>query len=223
MISLRDFAQSCLGIGGGFSVTRDFFGYRQKRPGDLSLRLQLSLLRNPHIHLDVILVGGDQFTTTQHEEVDCAVFGAREIFEQIPLGIGRITFHQIDVADADGLDIMTKKSEVKTLLRRYRGSNDDALDVFFPREYNADGKAGYGNAPGCVKSTRVVNGCVVSTGPSIGCIVIRRLMAHELGHALRLTHRDSSGNLMESGGFGSNLTGQQQRRMLRDCYVRKPC
>jgi len=221
MTSLRAFSQTCLGLSGGFSVQRDFFGYRHKRPGSLSLRLQLSLLRNPHIHLDVILVGGDAFSTDQHCRVDIAVFGARRIFEQIPLGIGRIAFHQIDVADADGLDTVTKKSELKTLMRRYRGSHDDALDVFFPRDYYDDDVGGYGNAPGCNKDLYAVNGCAINTGESIKKNILPVVAAHEICHALRLLHRNTSGNLMHKDGDveNENLTAQQKKRLLRDCYV----
>ena len=223
MTSLRAFAHSCLGLTGGFSITSDFFGYRERAPGDLSVRLQLSLLRNPHIHLDVILVGADNFTGLQRRKVDRAVFDAREIFEQIPLGIGRVSHHHLNTADADGLDIITKKSDGKSLTRRFRGSHDDAIDVFFVRNYDADGKVGYGNVPGCNKDLRVVNGCVISTGANRALSQIGRTTAHELGHALRLTHRDDDDNLMLSGGSGTNLTGQQGRRMLRDCFVQRGC
>ena len=223
MTSLRQFAQSCLGISCGFSVARDFFGYRERVPGASSVRLQLSLLRNPHIHLDVILVGADNFTSRQRRKVDSAVFGARQIFEQIPLGIGRVAHHHIDTADADGLDILTKKSDAKKLTRKFRGSHDDAIDLFFVRDYDDDGSVGYGNVPGCNKDLYAVNGCVVSTGNNLDVIRIRRTTAHELGHALRLIHRDDNDNLMQSGGGGTNLTEQQGNRMLRDCFVQRAC
>jgi hypothetical protein len=40
---------------------------------------------------------------------------------------------------------------------------------------------------------------------------------------LRLAHRDTDGNLMQPGGFGTDLTRQQMNRMLRDCFVQGPC
>jgi hypothetical protein len=223
MTSLREFAQSCLGITGGFSVARDFFGYRENVPGEISLRLQLSLLRNPHIHLDVILVGADNFTSLQRRKVDSAVFGARQIFEQIPLGIGRVSHHHLDTADADGLDQITKKEDGKKLTRRFRGAHDDAMDVFFVRNYDNDGAVGLCNIPGCNKNLYAFNGCVVSTGANLGIIRIRRTTAHELGHGLRLIHKDDDNNLMKPGGTGIDLTKRQKNRMLRDCFVQRSC
>lgn len=57
----------------------------------------------------------------------------------------------------------------------------------------------------------------------LGNIRIRRLLAHELGHGLRLIHRDSDDNLMQQGGLGRELTERQKRRMLRDCFVQEGC
>ena len=51
--------------------------------------------------------------------------------------------------------------QAKKLTRRYRGSNDDAMDVFFVRDYQYKNKAGFCNIPGCNKDLYVVNGCVV--------------------------------------------------------------
>ena len=51
MISLREIS-TCVGLTGGFSVVRDFFGYRQIRFAfEVSLLSQARLLRGPHIHL----------------------------------------------------------------------------------------------------------------------------------------------------------------------------
>lgn len=46
-----------------------------------------------------------------------------------------------------------------------------------------------------------------------------RTLAHELGHACGLTHNDDSGNLMESGGDGTNLTNYQANVVRRARFV----
>ena len=71
--SLRAFA-SCVGITGPFSVLGDFYGFRQRRlPTDptgvrveVSLTEQIQGLRGRHFNLNVIKVGSDQFTTSDH-------------------------------------------------------------------------------------------------------------------------------------------------------------
>jgi hypothetical protein len=150
VISLRQQA-ACIGVTGGFSVVRDLYGYRSEKPRDLSLRLQLSLLRNPHVHLDVLLVGADQMLPGNRRLIDRALHGAREIFEQVPLGIGRVSYFVLNTDEADGFEILSDKAEAKRLTRRFRGPHDDALDVFFVLEYNEPGKVGLCNIMGCCK------------------------------------------------------------------------
>lgn len=226
-ISLRAIA-GCIGIRGEFRVRADFFGYRVSGAplGAVSLRRQFYLLGGPHIHLDIILVG--DLTQRQREFIDSAVFGARENFEQVPLGIGRVRYYRIDGEDGERFGTITSKSEAKKLTRRYRGPNDDAMDVFFVSSYavSADGIAAVGlcNIAGCNKDLYAFNGCVMGLDSDVNGATLRTVMPHELGHGLRLGHDDDIDNLMYPDNVGDQrLTTRQKRRMLRDCFVREGC
>jgi len=225
--SLRKVASSCLDIEGGFSLGRDFFGYRHLRPEPISLRHQLALLRGPHIHLDIIIAGPGFFSTAQLKRIDHAIFGARKILSQVPLGIARIAYHEISDEEAIEYEVITKKRRAKQLTRRHRGSNDDAMDVFFVSEYSVSKRDGvlWGicNIAGCNKDLYAFNGCVLGTQLLIGDLAIRNLTAHEIGHGLRLPHRNKDGNLMQPGLLGTALTTRQKKRMLRDCFVQEGC
>jgi hypothetical protein len=104
------------------------------------------------------------------------------------------------------------------------------MDVFIVPEYNVTAKGtvktGICNMAGCDKDLYAFNGCVIGMRNLNGTMAdarIVRLLSHELGHGLRLTHRDTDGNLMQPGGPGSDLTVQQGNRMRRDCFVRDGC
>jgi len=231
-ISLRDVAR-CVDAPEEFSVKHHVFGFLTTMPqsvGTLSVRDQIDALRGKHIHLDLILVAPEDISESARGWIDHGITGVREIFRAVGIGVGRVRLHEIPKAEAGGFDIITEKSEAKKLTRKYRGSSDDAMDVFIVPEYNVTSgdeiKIGICNMAGCDKDLYVFNGYVIGmrnlTG-SMANAAITRLLAHELGHGLRLIHRDTDGNLMQPGGGGTDLTVQQGNRMRRDCFVQDGC
>ncbi|MQA90475.1 MAG: hypothetical protein GEU90_09595 [Gemmatimonas sp.] len=231
-ISLRQAAR-CVDAPEEFSVLRDFFGFLTDDPaavGTLSVRDQIEANRGKHINLDLILVAPSEIPRSARRWVDHGIDGVRRIFRNVGIGVARVRPHIIPLDEAQGFDVITSKSEAKKLTRKFRGSSDDAMDVFIVPEYNVTSKgkvkAGICSIPGCNKNLYSFNGCVIGIRNLTGSMTdgrIARLMAHELGHGLRLAHRDTDGNLMQAGGSGTDLTVQQGRRMRRDCFVRDGC
>ena len=240
MLSLKDFAAQCIGLSGDFSVVRNFFGHREGQPRtssagsgrQISLLDQIKGLQGHHIHLDIILVGSDQFLTGHKQDIDYAVFKTREIFAQVHLGVGRIAHHHITTAEADGLEHIEKKKHYKKLGRKYRGSNDDAIDVFvvLDFDYEMDGEAKAGIAPIGIPDNKdiyhfdgVVMGIRSSGGVNQGAVKLGMLLAHELGHCLSLRHVDYPTNLMFPSSAGSGLSADQGADMRSHDYVQPGC
>jgi hypothetical protein len=167
MTSLRSIA-NCIGISGSFSIVRNFYGYGTgvfghidlstdltsassntikidpNAPGELSLLNQVRLLQGPHIHLDTIRVGVEDFTTTDEQEIDIAVQITRELYARIGLGIGRVLGWQISTADANGHTVIDTQDEAFDLLDEFTAPGD-GMDVFFVRDINFG--AGGGGRP----------------------------------------------------------------------------
>ncbi|MEM1045479.1 MAG: hypothetical protein AAGL24_04990 [Pseudomonadota bacterium] len=232
-VSLRDVLSCIDAPADAQSVLRHLFGFSDGRPpgiGVVSVHDQIRALRGKHIHLDVILVVPEDFADNDLRDIAFGIQGARGILGQVGIGIGRVRYHTVTRGEADGADVIESKEEAKRLTRRFRGSSDDAMDVFFVPEYNVtvlgDIKAGICAIPTCNKNVYAFNGCVIGmrnqSGPVDGPRM-PRLLAHELGHAMGRIHRDISGNLMEQGGVGTDLTDRQGRRMRRDCFMQDGC
>jgi hypothetical protein len=243
-LSLREIAQ-CVDAPEEFSMMRDFFGFSTGDPinvGTISVREQIEAVRGKHIHLDFILVAPSDISHTDRRWLDHGINGTRVILKAVGIGIGRIRYYAIPKENADGYDVITSKWEAKELTRRYRGPNDDAMDIFIVPQYNVitrrgKVKTGICNIMGCEKDLYAFNGCVIGMRNLSGTIThpvlqtattlfyaITLLLAHELGHGLNLIHRDIDGNLMQTGkGKGVDLTSQQGRRMRRDCFVHDGC
>ena len=223
--SLRQAAQ-CLGLPGDFSVLRDFFGYLEGFPGgvsQLSLRGQMRALGGRHIHLDLIQVAVEQFTETDRRDIDRAVQRTREAFAQVDLGVGRVAHFQITEAEADGLETIDSHSQAKKLTRRFRGPHDDAIDVFFVREYNVDGKDGESRIDlPCNKDRYNFSGAVIGMGGAAGGI-FPELLPHELGHGLGLKHVTNTDNLMHDVITDIKLAASQGEEMRSHCFARPGC
>jgi Matrixin len=239
MISLKDLAR-CIGIEGSFLVVRDFFGHSKGHPRasplgpskQLSVLGQVRLLRGPHIHLDVVRVGGNRFSAGHDLDIDFAIFRAREIYAAVGLGIGRVSHYLLPEADADGLHAIESRRQAKRLARKYRGPHDDAIDVFFVLDYNvtSGGEDKAGIAPiglPCNKNRYHFDGIVMGVrffgGVDVGAIVLGGVLAHELGHGLGLHHTDTVGNLMFPTLTGTALSSDQGEEMRRHCFIQPGC
>ncbi|MFN0182047.1 MAG: hypothetical protein ACKVZ0_24855 [Gemmatimonadales bacterium] len=194
MASLRKVA-ACIGITGSFSVVKRFYGYRSgvfghkslnlapnqvtfnqvkiapDDPGTLSLRRQIQLLKTRFINLDVIRVGGDVFTAAEQQEVDIAVQVARELYQRVDIGIGRVLAWHIKASDAGSYMSLDSRCETIDLIDEWTAPGG-GIDCFFVRSLT------YG--PG---------GGTPEKGDGLVVVLLQTMysgvaLAHELGHYL---------------------------------------
>jgi hypothetical protein len=196
--SLRKIA-ACIGVTGSFSVVRRFYGYESgvfghksinvdlkgkklsevsiasNDPGTLSLRRQLELLKTRYINLDVIRVGGDDFSALEHQEVDIAVQIARELYQRDDIGIGRVLAWHIKAAKAGSYMSLDSDCEAIDLIDEYTAGGG-GIDCFFVRAIT------YGSGGSTPEKG---DGLVVDLLGHVGSGIS---LAHELGHYLGVLH-----------------------------------
>lgn len=196
-----------------------------------SLRKQIRLIQGRHIHLDIIYVAFEQITKPLQEDFDHAVFLARETYAQVDLGIARVKFFGIPEAEANGYDAITKKREARKLTKEFSGPNGDAIDVFVVPNYavttGGEGKVGLCRI-GLPKNKNlyVMSGCVMGArwfGIGIGHVMAGQVIAHEVGHGLKLKHSSTVGNLMFPTATGTALTASQGETMRDHRTVQDGC
>lgn len=220
MASLRK-AMTCIGLSGTVSVLHEFFGYTS-RPKDLSVLTQLRRIQGRHVHMNIIRVGIESFTTADEEEIDAAIQFTRDTYATVSLGVGRVERFQITTAEAKGRDNIGGDGEAEDLTNEWTVPNN-ALDVFFVLTY-AGATIGLSRVDGpCDKDAKGMDGSVVAiegSGNATGFV-----LAHEVGHYLGLSHTNNvSGNLMfPSIPNGGALSAGQGTDMRDHCRVRNPC
>jgi len=231
-LSLKSIAQDCLGLTPQFSVVRDFFGYIFGTPNvDLSLKRQLELVQGDCTNLSIILVGHELdfsgvVTQAQIDEAQAAIQGARNIYAQVDLGIRRIYWSYIPVADAGNYTIISDKPEATDLTDDWSADNE-GIDVFYVQSILNAG--GWSTTPGpCDKNDKDdQTGAVIEFGKSDAFAGI--LLAHEVGHYLGLSHDAAMSNVMgvdsDSDGIGeldgtsTGVTNNQGNTMKGHCSV----
>jgi hypothetical protein len=220
--SLKQMA-SCIGLSGNISILRDFFGYITGAPKDLSLLTQIGLLKGPHVHMNLIRVGSDQFTNADEQEIDAAVQFTRDTYATVGLGIGRVQRFFITTADANGRDNIDNDAEAEALTDEWTVPND-AMDIFFVLTYTGT-TIGLSRVDGsCDKDAKGMDGSVVAIEG--GFAVTGFVLAHEAGHYLGLSHAAvaNTANLMNpTVPNGGNLTAAQGTNMRDHCFVRPAC
>lgn len=254
MASVRDI-MNCIGAdtSGSVSVLFDFFGFSRGRvpaDPDNSVIAQVSLLdlmnslQGKHVHLNIIRVGIDNFTSDPADEfdeidkIDYAIFKVRNIYRQVNLGVGRILHWDVTAADADGKDDIGSEDEAEELTDDWTVGND-GIDVFMVDNISA-GFIGLSPVEGpCDKDDKDMNG-VLGGEVNRGADGIARTFAHEIGHYLGLPHNhgddpdcpDTTGgqnNLMAqtrcaiSTRDSTLLTSSQGSTMRSHCFVRDGC
>lgn len=234
-VSIRDTCQDCLAKTGTISVYRDLFGYPWGRiDRDLRVRRHIENIRAKSINLCVFFVGhepgfGGSFTLAQAISTQHAIDLMREIYEQADLGVRRIFWRYIHEDDA-GPYLSVNAGQATDLTEDYSGPND-GIDLFMVQ--NVSDAGGWSNSNGpCDKDDKGRTGAVVevTTTPDdfLGILV-----AHEVGHYLKLTHTNSATNLMgvdsDNDGIGELslnsrvITASQRTTMQSSCWVRDAC
>jgi hypothetical protein len=243
-ISLKQVA-ACIGVPAPMSVLRDFYGYWAGvipavagGSTTLSLKQQLSLLKGPHIHIDVIYVG----TTDSNDDatVDAAVYVSRAVYGTVGLGVGRVSRFAVSAANANGADVIDSETEKNALLGAWNAPGS-GIDVFMVRDITYDsvvGSAGYIPAKCGDKPASDEDGVIVDINRSAAKVA--RTFTHELGHFLGLFHTcgEASGekpcaapcqkdNLMTQSGCANanalSLTSAQGTTMRCHFMVQPGC
>lgn len=253
--SIKDLA-NCAGMdtSGSFSILGDFFGFRRSRvPEDEGLsgsdRASVSLLQlaqdldDDFVNLNIIKIGADQFvvdgnpstsrpSNDNHHLIDYCIYRVRNIFRTRGVGVGRILHFSVDTADAQGHDNCTSRSETEEITDTWT-VNNDGIDTFVPFILNVPSGTGIllgrsaVNGPCEAKDDKGMNGSVFGLwSPEQAS----RTFAHEVGHYLKLGHRNSSpDNLMCQSGSANNmrtsvdLTSSQGSSMRSHCLMNSGC
>lgn len=197
---------------GSFSVVRDFYGYRtgsyghkpinidlttssvaaeaiaSDDPGRLSLRRQCELLETRFVDLDIIRVGGDDFNEVENIEIDVAVQVTRELYDGLDIGIGRVKWSFITVAQAGSYMSLDSPCETEDLIDDWSAFGG-GVDCFFVRSIT------YGSGGGTpTKGDGLAVSLLGHWGSGIG-------LAHELGHFLGVEYHLGSRSFLMTFQF----------------------
>jgi hypothetical protein len=206
------------------SVLGDLFGFRRGLvPPDptgvtasVSIRELAEGVDGDHIHVNVIAVGFDLFSTAAFDnaliELDYCVYRIRDIYRPQGVGVGRVLHFEIDNADADGMATIADDNEAEDLWRSFFVDND-GIDAFVVRSIN--GFLGLSPVPGdCDKGSRddgLLGGGVDDVDEGIS-----RTFAHEIGHFLGLDHNH---NALPDGPCPSTTAGQNNLMAQTGCAI----
>jgi Metallo-peptidase family M12B Reprolysin-like len=248
MASIRDLTK-CIGVtSDNVSVLGHFFGFkRASLPAGavVSVSEQIDRLAMPHFHVNVVRIGSDQFLSADEDDLDFAIIRVRDIYANHGFGVGRVLNWGVLTADADGLDTVTKKRELRQITQNWTIDND-GIDVFVPHNMNITRGIGFvgglsavnGTCDNKDKTTGLsgavidMNGslCGTITGMGVGVTQTGRTMAHELGHYLGLFHKNHKPrNLMCQTGKTKNsciataLTDHQKKNIRNHCAMKPGC
>lgn len=252
MTSIRNIA-NCIELAGTISIRKDFFGYALPPPRSISLLNQVQLLKGKHIDLNLIQVAFDALSFGNSilaiRAIAAAIQIARERYAQVNFGIGRIRYYFIPQSDSRGREIIRSDAEAVALTREWTVKNN-AFDVFLIHDYDAikyeyvldpvsgemivkaspAATIGYSSRDGpCNKdSSCKMTGSVISLEHALGAIPDLHMpgiiLAHEVGHYLKLAHDGDPNNLMyESAPNGEILRADQRSGMVTHCFVKEAC
>lgn len=245
-MSIRE-AFDCIQVGtdGDMSVLGLLFGFTQgvvppdpndTAPAQVSVLEQFGRLRGKHVHLNVLRVGFDLFSSSAFDavmaKIDYAVYKARKIYGTVDLGIGRVAYGDITSAEADGREDIGSRKEAKQLTQEWYGMND-GIDGFLPFNISAGfgGISPIGGTCNKQKDTGYSGAIIGDPGQSLDKAA--RAFSHEFAHYLGLSHGSGNGNVLnlmtpsDTPGLvlstALQLTPEQGAIMRSHCFVRDGC
>jgi hypothetical protein len=197
MVSVKSI-MNCIGVDTSVNVSILFhlFGFfRARVPADpcssstaqVSLLDHIQSLQGQHSHLNIIRVGIDNFTDTEIDRIDYAIYQTRRIYYTVNLGIGRVEHYDVTSADADGKDDLGSEDEAEDLTHDWTVPNN-GLDVFMVDNISDTDFVGISPIGGpCDKDDKNMNG-VIGGEVNRSTEAVARTFAHEIGHYLGLQH-----------------------------------
>jgi hypothetical protein len=241
---------------GNFSILGDFFGFRRSRvPVDQGLtgsaKASVSLLQlandldDDFVNLNIFKIGSDQFVVDSNPAtslpsndhwhlIDYCIYRIRNIYRTRGVGVGRILHWSVLTANAQGHDNCTSKGEMEDITDTWT-ANNDGIDTFVPIILNVPSGNGIllgrsaVNGPCEDKDDKGMNGSVFGLWTPEQA---SRTFAHEVGHYLKLKHKNSvNNNLMQQSGSvpsgnmrtSVNLTSSQGNSMKSHCLMNSGC
>jgi hypothetical protein len=234
-ISVRDTGVSCMGLTPPFSVRSGIYGYIfGPTTRDLRLDSHLKLIKGKSINLSLILVAHEndfsgEWTLAEAQSMQEGIDRARELYGRVNLGIRKLYWQFIPVADAGGY-ASVDAGEATDLTNDWSGAND-GIDVFFVT--TVTDASGWSNTDGpCDKDEdKERTGVVMELGG--GTNIDGIVLGHEVGHYLHLQHAGDITNIMgddsDGDGIGSidgtstNITTAQGNTMKGSCFVKSTC
>ena len=220
-LSVRDIAARNLGVSGDLSVDSDLYGYvfratdgsvfgtledvdvlpSSGEPTTRSLRRHLETISGiAAIDLVVVLVGHNTdfsgvVTRDQVTRIQYGLQVARDVFASVDLGIRKIVWWRIPMANVEGYADIRGDAEARRLTREHSGPAG-GIDVFFVQTMSGAGGIAPGSPPGPIdkdENLRMTGVVVQLAGTHFW---VGRLIAHEVGHYLGLEHVEAVQNLM---------------------------
>ena len=189
---------NCIGVdtSGRVSLLFHLFGFfRARVPSDpcssataqVSLLEHVNSLKGRHVHLNIIRVGIDNFTSNEIDRIDSAIYRSRDIYRTVNLGVGRIEHYDVLASDANGHDDIGSEAEAEDLTQEWTIPND-GLDVFMVDNISDPDFVGISAVDGpCDKDAAGMNG-VIGGEVNRTADGVARTFAHEIGHYLGLQH-----------------------------------
>lgn len=254
-LSVRQITQTCLGKTGNLSVNSDVYGYVFRdtdgsvfgtltgtdtlpgtgQPTTRSLRRHLRTISGEATDLVLILVGHENdfsgsVSRNDVTKVQYSVQVARDLYAQVNVGIRRLTWQRIPLADAGTYVVITDGSEAEDLTDDWNGANG-GIDVFWVQ--SIIDAAGWSNTHGpCDKnSTDGRTGAVIELSGTRRFTGI--VLGHEVGHYLKLSHTNSTANMMgadpDGDGIGTininstAISTSEGNTMRHHCSIHGPC
>ncbi|MFD1141585.1 zinc-dependent metalloprotease family protein [Larkinella insperata] len=172
--------------------------------------------------VNIIKVG--DFDAQEHIDLYDSVNIMRQIFEQRDITFRGVQRYIINNSLAGGYTTIDSETEFRNLLRDWSVAND-FVDVYVCQGFNWSTFNGYaGDVPGPTSKTGNTDGVAVDKTGYTDALGVRRLntdvlsklIGHEVGHYLGLSHLEDADNLMRSntGVRGPVLNYEQYRTMM---------
>jgi hypothetical protein len=243
-ISLRKVAATH-GFTGQVFVCSDLLGFEgghlpgalvptRPRP-QLSLKQHVQLFRTSHFDVHLIFAGSDLLTTADHDAINYAIFRMRTIYYANGIGVGRVSWQMLTVANSSGHATVTTEADIAST-----GTDLTAdgafVPVVIPANMNVTTTAADGSVSVTLGKSPVRGPCTPRNGTGMRSAVVAiagegtgRSLAHEVGHYLGAPHPGTADNslMTQTGSVTSGdpfnavtINNDDRKTMVGHCAMK---